>query len=72
VNLEHFVEAAARELALFAAAGFLIGGIDELLIDLTWTMRAVRRLFVFRNRPRATVASLPPARPGRFAVFIPA
>lgn len=72
MSLAHFVEAAARELALFAAAGFLIGGIDELLIDLTWAARAVRRLFVFRKRKRATVASLSPAQPGRFAVFIPA
>ncbi len=66
------VEGAARELALFAAAGFLIGGIDELLVDLAWAARAVRRLLVFRKRPRATVASLPPAPPGRFAVFVPA
>jgi bacteriophage N4 adsorption protein B len=72
VNLANFVEAAARELALFAAAGFLIGGIDELLIDLAWAARAVRRLFVFRRRERATVASLSPGRSGRFAVFVPA
>lgn len=72
MNLGYFVEAAGRELALFAAAGFLVGGIDELLIDLTWTIRAVRRMFVFRTRERATVDTLPPAAPGRFAVFIPA
>ena len=72
MGLEHFVEAAARELALFAAAGFLIGGIDEVLVDLAWAARALRRLFVFRKRPRTTVATLPPASPGRFAIFVPA
>lgn len=73
MTLEQFVEAIARELALFAAVGFLIGGADELLIDLAWAARALRRLFVFRKRPRAIVASLPvSASPGRFAVFVPA
>ena len=66
------VAVAARELALFAALGFLIGGVDELLIDLAWAARAVRRVFVFRKRPRAIVADLPSARPGAFAVFVPA
>ncbi|CAM3127128.1 Glycosyl transferase family protein [Sphingomonas antarctica] len=64
---------AARELALFAAAGFLIGGIDELLVDLAWAARSLRRAVAFRRRPRATVATLPlPAASGRFAIFIPA
>lgn len=73
MGLEQLVLIAAGELALFAAAGFLIGGIDELLLDLGWGARALRRLLVFRRRPRATVATLPPpATPGRFAVFVPA
>jgi adsorption protein B len=73
VGLEHFVETAARELALFAAAGFLIGGFDESLVDLAWAARTLRRLFVFRRRPRATVVSLSaPIASGRFAVFVPA
>ncbi|HLZ78502.1 MAG TPA: hypothetical protein VKQ09_04110 [Sphingomonas sp.] len=32
---------AARELALFAAAGFLIGGIDDLIVDLVWIGRSL-------------------------------
>lgn len=73
MGVEHLVLIAARELALFAAAGFLIGGIDELLVDLAWAARVLRRSLVFRKRPRATVASLPPPKvPGRFAIFVPA
>ncbi len=72
MELAQIIEATAREFALFAAAGFLVGGIDELLVDLAWAARAMRRLLVFRNRPRSTADSLPPAAAGRFAVFVPA
>jgi bacteriophage N4 adsorption protein B len=58
---------------LFAAAGFLIGGIDELLVDLGWFVRVIRRLFIFRKRARATIDTLPPpVAEGRFAIFVPA
>lgn len=69
-----WVDACARELALFAAVGFLIGGIDDLAIDLIWMARSAwRRVFVYSRFPRATVASLPPPeRPGRIAIFVPA
>ncbi len=65
---------AARELTLFAAVGFLIGGIDDLAIDGIWLARNLwRRLAVYSRNPRADIDSLaPPARPGRIAVFIPA
>jgi bacteriophage N4 adsorption protein B len=58
-----------RELALFAAAGFLVG-----VVDLIWLMRSARRaLVVHRRHPRATVASLPlPGQAGRLVVFLPA
>jgi adsorption protein B len=66
-------DAAARELALFAAAGFLIGGLDDLGIDLIWLARSAwRRATVYSRHPRATAATLPPPKPGRLAIFVPA
>lgn len=64
---------AAHELLLFACAGFLLGGIDDLLIDLLWIGRTLwRRLTVYRRHPPMTLASLPPAeRPGPIAVLVP-
>lgn len=66
--------AAAHELALFAAVGFLVFGADDLLVDAIWIARtAWRRLTVYSRHPRADARSLAPARePGRMAVFIPA
>jgi bacteriophage N4 adsorption protein B len=62
-----------RELILFAVAGFLVGGLDDLLIDLIWIVRTVwRRLTVYRRHPRAAASMLRPALPGRIAVFVPA
>ena len=55
------VDVVARETALFAAAGFLIGGIDDLCADLLY--------FAFARRPRVPVAA---GRPLRFAVMVPA
>ena len=68
------VSVAAHELALFAAIGFLIGGIDDLLVDIFWVARAAwRRLFVYSRHERMTIDTLPPAEePGWLAVFIPA
>jgi adsorption protein B len=64
----------ARELALFAAAGFLIGGLDDLVIDLIWLARRLwRRLAIYSRHARANAASLmPPANPGRLAIFVAA
>ena len=65
---------ALRELTLFAAVGFLIGGIDDLIIDLLWLWRALwRRVAIHSHYARATADSLAsPHRPGRIAVFVPA
>ncbi|PXA84340.1 glycosyl transferase family protein [Nostoc sp. 3335mG] len=68
------LENCARELALFAAAGFLIGGLDDLLIDLIWIARSLwRRIAIYSRYDRATAANLaPPAQPGRLAIFVAA
>ncbi len=64
----------AQELALFAAVGFLVFGLDDLLVDLIWIGRTVwRRAFVYSRWARADASTLAaPLRPGRFAIFIPA
>jgi bacteriophage N4 adsorption protein B len=55
-----------RETALFAACGFLLFGLSDLVVDLLWI-----GLVLARRRPRP--AGLPVAeRPGRLAVFVPA
>ena len=61
------LDAVARELMLFAGVGLLIGGIDELAVDLWfWGGRLLRR------QRRLTLDTLPPAAAARFAVFVPA
>ena len=61
------LDAGARELMLFAGVGLLIGGLDELTVDACfWAGRLLRR------QSRLTLATLPPAPPMRFAVFVPA
>jgi len=73
-DLLRLCEWSARELGLFAAVGFLIGGIDDLLIDLLWMGRSLwRSATVYRRHPRADAGSLPaPAEPGRLALFVAA
>jgi adsorption protein B len=57
------------EAALFAAAGFVILGAGDLLVDAIWILLTLRR----RLRPLAGVSGLPmPRRSGTLAVFIPA
>ncbi|MGH6705410.1 MAG: glycosyl transferase family protein [Sphingomicrobium sp.] len=62
------------ELALFAAAGFFLFAIDDLLVDLIYFLRAGwRSAAVYSRFPRAFAGTLSgPARPGWLAVFIPA
>ena len=61
----------ARELALFAAVGFLVLGASDLLVDLIWIGLKLRRL-VLPIRPASLDSLPPPERSGRLAVFIPA
>ncbi|MFM9851702.1 MAG: glycosyl transferase family protein [Sphingomonadaceae bacterium] len=63
-----------HEITLFAAIGFLIGGIDELIVDMIWLIRITwRRLTIFTRFERATVQTLGcPEAPGNLAVFVPA
>ena len=62
------------ELALFAAAGFLIFAIDDLAVDLIYFLRRGWRAAVIYSRyPQMSVDRLPsPMRPGWMAVLIPA
>lgn len=63
------VDAAARETMLFAAAGLLIGGIDDLIVDLCFLgWRCLGR----RAVPGWLDALPPPVAPGAFAVFVAA
>jgi len=63
-----------REMLLFAGVGFLIGGLDELAIDLIWIGRTVwRSLFVYTRHERSAATTLaPPQNPGMIAIFIAA
>ncbi|SEN51339.1 adsorption protein B [Sphingomonas gellani] len=60
------VDAVARELMLFAAVMLLIGGIDDLLVDMVYWIRRVR------HGPVSAFRLQPPADAGRIAVFVAA
>ncbi len=62
------------ELALFAAAGFFLFAIDDMLVDLIYFgRRGWRALAVYSRFPRAFAGTIaPPDRPGWLAVLIPA
>jgi len=62
------------ELALFAAAGFLLFAIDDLAVDVIYFVRqGWRALAVYSRFPRMHAGRLPsPMRPGWIAVLIPA
>ena len=63
------IDVVVRELSLFAAAGLLIGGLDDLLVDLFYL---VRRLGRGRTPPIRSDALPCPTQTGRMIVFIPA
>ena len=63
------IDAVMRETSLFAAAGFLIGGIDDLAVDILFVLRRCDPADAPRLR---TVAGLSPApaMSARFAIFV--
>ena len=74
MNASFLIADLASELALFAAAGFLLFALDDLAIDLVYLARRLwRATTVYTRYPRAFAKTLAGARrPGRLAVFIPA
>lgn len=62
------------ELALFAAAGFLLFAVDDLMVDMIYFLRrGWRGAVISPRRPRVDAGSIPsPMRPGWMAVLIPA
>jgi adsorption protein B len=68
---ETIVAHAVHELALFAAIGIALGGLDDLLVDFIWIARTVwRGLFVYSRHARADASVL--TGNGRVAIFVPA
>lgn len=63
------IDAAAREATLFAAIWFLVGGLDDLAVDLIYGVRRVR-LWLRPVNGTPSPEDTPP--PGRIAVFVPA
>lgn len=62
------LDAIVRELTLFAAVGFLVGGIDDLFIDAAWLIHRLRY-----GTTRRPITGLPaPLGTNRLAVFVPA
>jgi bacteriophage N4 adsorption protein B len=68
------LELLRNELLLFAGIGLLVGGLDELLLDLLYAARrGWRSLVVYSRFARMTAADLPPpGASGPIAVFVPA
>jgi adsorption protein B len=64
----------AAELALFAGAGFLVFGVNDLVVDLIYFARLLwRSLTVYTRFPRAFASELPLSEvPGFIAIFVPA
>jgi bacteriophage N4 adsorption protein B len=61
-----------HELALFAAAGFLLLGLNDLAVDLIWISRTLARPLRRRGPPASAATLAPPERPGPLAIFVPA
>jgi adsorption protein B len=69
-----FLGRLAAELALFAGAGFLLFGINDLVVDLIYFGRLLwRSLTIYSRFPRAFASELPLSdTPGFIAIFVPA
>ncbi|MBX3593485.1 MAG: glycosyl transferase family protein [Sphingomonas sp.] len=60
------IDVVAREATIFAAIGFLAGGLDDLIVDLVYFWTRLRARFARGSLPAPTPVT------GRLAVFIPA
>jgi len=69
-----WLELLLHELLLFSAIWFLIGALDDLLIDLIWLVRRVyRQLRYYRREKPMRARDLPsPASSGKIAIFVAA
>lgn len=65
----HIVDIVSRETLLFAATGMLIGGIDDILVDLLYGRE---RLFSHRSRRQRYHDIVTSSEKGRLAIFVPA
>ncbi|GAA3997231.1 hypothetical protein GCM10022211_03190 [Sphingomonas humi] len=74
MTLQLFLAECAAELALFAAVGFFLFSIDDLLVDIIFFARnGWRAITVYRRHPRGDARSLVEGRPsGWLVVMIPA
>lgn len=72
--MDHLLSVAVYELTLFAVIGFIVGGVDDLIVDMIWLVRSLwRRVFVYPFHHRANAGTLAkPESPGRIIVFIAA
>lgn len=68
----YWVEFWQRELLLFSAIWFLIGALDDFMIDVIWGVRYVyRQRKYYRRTPPIQIDQLPaPAEPGLLAIFV--
>jgi adsorption protein B len=66
------IDVLLREIALFAAAGFLLLGLSDLAVDLLWLARRAWRALAGGPAPATADALAASAAPGRIAVFVPA
>ena len=64
----------AAELALFAGVGFLLFGVNDLLVDFIYfARRGWRAMTVYSRYPRAFASELPVSKsPGFMAILVPA
>lgn len=65
------IDAVVREALLFASVGILLGGIDDVLVDVVFLVRGGWRRLA--RRARRCLEDLPaPETPGGFVIFVPA
>lgn len=64
------LDVVTREAMLFAAAGLLAGGVDDLAVDFIYIGRRLAQRWRGAGGP-VTLADLPQRMPGRLAVFVP-